>query len=245
MTERQATEKVVLITGAAKGIGLACSKAFLKQGYKVALHYRSDSPNIAMLCSEFPSAKAFQADLTENGAVETLAKAVKEAMGPIDILVNNAGMTSDKLLMFTKEGDFDLLMSTNLKSAMMLSKLSAKQMLKGRWGRIINISSVVGHTGNPGQAMYTASKGALTSFTKSVAAELAGAGITVNCVAPGFIETAMTDKLDEKQKAAISEKIPMKRVGRPEEIASAVVFLASTEASYITGTTIHVNGGMY
>lgn len=238
-------DRVVLITGSAKGIGLACSVAFLEAGHKVALHYRSENPQIAELCSKYPKAQAFQADLAEKGAVDTVTKAVKEAMGPIQVLVNNAGMTMDKLLMFSKEDDFDTMMATNLKSPITLSKLAAKQMLKGRWGRIINISSVVGHTGNPGQSLYTASKGALTSFTKSVAIELAGAGITVNCVAPGFIETAMTDKLDDKQKLAIKDKIPMARVGTPKEVAAAVFFLASEEASYITGTTLHVNGGMY
>jgi 3-oxoacyl-[acyl-carrier protein] reductase len=172
-------------------------------------------------------------------------KNIKASFGGLYAVVNNAGMTLDKLLMLTKADDFDRIFNVNMKPVFLLSKLASKMMLKKREGRIINISSVVGFKGNPGQSLYTATKGAITSFTKSVAAELAGAGITVNSVAPGFIKTAMTDQLNEQQQEAILSQIPMKKVGEPSDIANAVEFLLSEKASYITGTTIHVNGGMF
>ncbi|RZA17296.1 MAG: SDR family oxidoreductase, partial [Proteobacteria bacterium] len=174
-----------------------------------------------------------------------LAKSVKEAFGRIDVLVNNAGMSIDQLITFAKPGDFDQILNVNLKSVFNLTKAVSRFMIKQKSGSIINLTSVVGHTGNGGQSMYAASKGAITAFTKSIAVDLAGFGIRANCVAPGFIKTDMTESLSDEVKDAISAKIPLKRLGSAEEVANCVAFLASSEASYITGSTLHVNGGMY
>jgi 3-oxoacyl-[acyl-carrier protein] reductase len=170
---------------------------------------------------------------------------VKEAFGRIDVLVNNAGMSIDQLITFAKPSDFDQILDVNLKSVFNLTKSVSKHMIKQKSGRIINLTSVVGHTGNAGQSMYAASKGAITAFTKSIAADLAGFGILANCVAPGFIKTDMTDALPNEAKEAILGKVPLKRLGSPDEVAACVCFLASDGASYITGSTLHVNGGMY
>jgi 3-oxoacyl-[acyl-carrier protein] reductase len=190
-------------------------------------------------------AQLFKCDLAAAGAAAELVKTVKEEMGSIDVLVNNAGISIDQLLAFAKPEDFDTLLATNLKPVFLLSKLAAKVMIRQKGGRIINITSVVGHTGNAGQSMYVTTKAAITGFSKSIAQELAGFGILVNCVAPGFIETDMTDALKDETKQAILAKVPLKRLGKPSEVASAVEFLASDKATYITGTTLHVNGGMY
>ncbi len=241
------SQKVALVTGAARGIGAACALALGQAGYRVAIHYRGSEDKARALLAKLPDGQArlYKYDLTAEGAAAELVKAVKEEMGSIDVLVNNAGISIDQLLAFAKPDDFDTLLATNLKPVFLLSKLTAKVMIRQKAGRIINITSVVGHTGNAGQSMYVTTKAAITGFSKSIAQELAGFGILVNCVAPGFIETDMTDALKEETKQAILAKVPLKRLGKPSEVAAAVEFLASDKASYITGTTLHVNGGMY
>lgn len=239
------TNKVALVTGASKGIGAACATALGKAGYKVAIHFRSNPELAQGLCEEIPGSIPFQYDLSEEGACEALVKDVKEKMGPIEVLVNNAGISVDQIISFAKPQDFDLLLNTNLKPVFLLSKLVSKMMIRKKAGSIINITSVVGHSGNPGQSMYAATKAAATGFTKSIAKDLAGFGIRANCVAPGFIETDMTSALSEEVQEGILQKIPMKKLGTTEDIGNAVEFLASDKAAYITGSTIHVNGGMY
>jgi len=241
------TQKVALVTGASRGIGAACAVALGRAGYKVAVHYRGNADKAKAVAAELPDGMAWpvQFDLTEPQACQDLVKAVKEELGSLDVLVNNAGISIDQLLAFAKPEDFDKLLSTNLKPVFLLSKYASKVMIRQKGGRIINISSVVGYTGNAGQSMYSATKAAITGFSKSIAQELAGFGILVNCVAPGFIETDMTDALSPETKAAILTRVPLKRLGTPQDIADAVAFLASDKASYITGTTLHVNGGMF
>ena len=241
------TQKVALVTGASRGIGAACALALGRAGFRVAVHYRGSEDKARALCQQLPDGQAvpFKFDLTADGACQDLVKVVKDELGSLDVLVNNAGIAIDQILAFAKPEDFDTLLATNLKPVFLLSKYASKVMLRQRAGRIINVSSVVGFTGNAGQSMYAATKAAIVGFTKSIAQELAGAGILANCVAPGFIETDMTDALKDDVKAAILAKVPLKRLGKPEDIAGAVEFLASDKASYITGTTIHVNGGMF
>ena len=183
-------------------------------------------------------------NLSDAEAVEALPKQAVEAMGGLDILVNNAGVTKDQIFMRMSDEDWAKVIEVNLTSTMRLCRGVMRPMMKARWGRIINISSIVGATGNPGQANYAASKAGMVGMTKSIAYEVASRGITANCVAPGFIATAMTDKLTDEQKEKINVQIPAARMGTPEEIAAAVRYLASTEAGYVTGATIHVNGGM-
>lgn len=241
------SQKVALVTGASRGIGAACALALGKAGYKVAVHYRGSEDKAKAIVDSLPAGTAamFKYDLSEPEACQDLIKVVKEEMGSIDVLVNNAGISIDQILAFAKPDDFDKLLSTNLKPVFLLSKFASKVMMRQKSGRIINITSVVGHTGNGGQSMYSATKSAITGFTKSIAQELAGAGILANCIAPGFIETDMTDALKDDVKEVILAKVPLKRLGKPEDIGAAVVFLASDAASYITGSTLHVNGGMY
>lgn len=239
-------QRVALVTGASRGIGAGIAVALGQAGYKVAVHYNSNEAKAHEVCGRIPAgmSRAFRADLSQADTCQELVKAVKDELGSLDILVNNAGIAIDQVLAFAKPDDFDRLLATNLKPVFLLSKFASKLMLRKRWGRIINLSSVVGHTGNPGQSMYAATKAAITGFTKSIAAELASVGITANCVAPGFIATDMTDGLTEDQKSAILGRIPMKRLGSVDDIAHAVNFLASEHAAYITGATLHVNGGM-
>ncbi len=239
------TQKIALVTGGSGGIGAACVRALAHGGYKVAVHYRSGEDAANALCQELDHCKSFQADLSAEGEAESLLKKVREEFGGLDILVNNAGRTADQVLTFAKPTDFDELIATNLKPVFLLSKFGSKMMIRQKFGRIINISSVVGYTGNPGQSIYAATKGAITAFTKSIAFDLGGFGITANCVAPGFIETPMTDVLDDQVKKAMLDRIPLRRFGKPEDIAAAVVFLASEQAGYITGSTLHVNGGLF
>ncbi len=238
-------KEVALITGAAKGIGEASARCLAAAGFSIAVHYRSLTPFIESL-GEIPGARAFQGDLASEENCQQLFNAVKESFGRLDVLVNNAAMAIDQVLPLAKPKDFSLLLETNLKPVFILSKLASRQMIKQRsGGSLINITSVVGHTGNAGQGMYAASKAAITGFTKSISQELAAYGIRCNCVAPGFIATAMTDTLSPTVREAILKKIPLGRLGSPEEVAAAVAFLASPAASYITGSTLHVNGGMY
>lgn len=238
-------QKVALVTGASRGIGKAIAQSLSQKGYLVAIHFRSQEAQAQELAASIPGSKIFQADLGNEESCAQLAKNVKEAFGRIDVLVNNAGMSVDQLITFAKPADFDQILNVNLKSVFNLTKAASRFMIKQKGGSIINLTSVVGHTGNGGQSMYAASKGAITAFTKSIAVDLASFGIRANCVAPGFIKTDMTDSLSDEVKEGISAKIPLKRLGNPEEVANCVCFLASSEASYITGSTLHVNGGMY
>lgn len=238
-------QKVALVTGASRGIGKACAQALAQAGYLVAIHFRSQEQQARELAASLPGAKIFQADLGQEESCKDLVKQVKESFGRIDVLVNNAGMSIDQLITFAKPSEFDQVLDVNLKSIFNLSKTASRVMIKQKSGVIINMSSVVGHTGNAGQSMYAASKGAITAFTKSIASDLASFGIRANCVAPGFIKTDMTGELPPAAQAALLERVPLKRLGTPEEVAACVVFLASDGASYITGSTIHVNGGMY
>jgi 3-oxoacyl-[acyl-carrier protein] reductase len=237
--------KVALVTGASRGIGAACAAALGEAGYKVAIHYRGSEDRAMALCTKIPGSKAFKADLSDPAACQDLIKSVTAELGPISVLVNNAGVSIDQVLPFAKPEDFDTLLNTNLKPVFLLSKFAAKGMIRLKGGRIVNIASVVGYTGNAGQSMYSATKGAITAFTKSIALDLAPFGILCNCVAPGFIQTDMTDALPDQAKDAAMAKIPLKRFGTPDDIASAVVFLAGDGSKYITGSTLHVNGGMF
>lgn len=239
------TEKVALVTGASRGIGKAIALKLGQEGYRVAIHYRSNKESAEALSREIKNSQIFCADLGIEEECISLAKSVKSEMGQIDVLVNNAGMSTDQVLTFAKPTDFSRLIDVNLKSVFNLSKACSRFMIRQKNGSIINITSVVGHTGNAGQSMYSATKGAITAFTKSISADLAPFGIRANCVAPGFIETDMTSALDEQVQSKILEKVPLKRLGQPEDVANAVEFLASDKSAYCTGSTLHVNGGMF
>lgn len=238
-------QKVALVTGASRGIGRACAQALAEQGFLVAIHFRSQEQQAREVAQLIPGSKIFQADLAQEESCKELCKNVKDAFGRIDVLVNNAGMSIDQLITFAKPQEFDRLLDVNLRSTFHLTKAVSRVMIKQKSGRIINITSVVGHLGNAGQSMYAATKGAITAFTKSIAFDLAPFGITANCVAPGFIKTDMTDELPPEAQEAILGRVPLKRLGTPEEVAACVGFLASPGASYITGSTLHVNGGMF
>lgn len=237
------TGKTALVTGASGGIGGAVARALAAQGAKVALSGTRVAP-LEALAAEIEGAHVLPCDLSDAEAVEALPKRAVEAMGGVDILVNNAGITRDQLFMRMSDEDWATVIAVNLTSVMRLSRGVLRGMMKARHGRIINVSSIVGVTGNPGQANYAASKAGVIGMSKSLAAEVASRGVTVNCVAPGFIATPMTDALNEEQRGRILGQIPAGRMGASEEIAAAVVYLASAEAAYVTGQTLHVNGGM-
>ena len=239
------TGKAALVTGASGGIGGAIAKALHGAGAVVGLSGTRVEPLEALAAELGARAHVLPCNLSDPTAVAALPKAAAEAMGSVDILVNNAGITRDNLFMRMSDEDWDQVIAVNLTSTMRLCRAVVRPMMKARWGRIVNISSVVGATGNPGQANYAASKAGMVGMSKAIAAEVASRGITVNCVAPGFITTAMTDKLNDEQKAAILGQVPAGRMGEPEEIARAVLFLASDEAGFITGSTISANGGQY
>ena len=236
--------KSALVTGASGGIGGAIARALHGQGAVVALSGTRVAPLEALAGELGERAHVLPCDLSDGAAVEALPKAAAAAMGQVDILVNNAGITRDQLFMRMSDADWDAVIAVNLTSVMRLSRGVLRGMMKARWGRIVNVSSVVGVTGNPGQANYAASKAGVIGMSKSLAAEVASRGITVNCVAPGFIATAMTEVLSEEQKGRIAGGIPAGRMGTAAEIAAAAVFLASEEGGYVTGQTLHVNGGM-
>ncbi|MGB0498301.1 MAG: 3-oxoacyl-[acyl-carrier-protein] reductase [Rubricella sp.] len=238
------TGKTALVTGASGGIGGAIAQALHNAGATVGLSGTREAP-LKELASELGErAHVLPCNLSDPEAVEALPKQAIEAMGSLDILVNNAGITRDNIFMRMSDEEWQGVLDVNLTASMRLMRASIRGMMKARWGRIVNITSVVGVTGNPGQANYSASKAGMIGLTKSVAQEVASRGITANCVAPGFIGTAMTDKLNDKQREGILGAIPAGRMGTPEEIAAAVLFLAAPEAAYVTGQTIHVNGGM-
>ena len=238
-------DKIALVTGASGGIGAQVAKKLHTQGATVVLH-GTRVEKLEMLRAKLGErAAVVTADLDNRDAVNGLADAACEAAGgPINILVNNAGITRDALLMRMKNEDWDNVLEVNLTAGMILCRAVIRSMMKMRSGRIIFISSVVGVTGNSGQTNYAASKAAMIGLSKSLAAEVASRGITVNAVAPGFIETPMTDVMDDGQRAALLTKVPVGRLGTASEVAASVVFLASDEAAYVTGTTMHVNGGM-
>jgi 3-oxoacyl-[acyl-carrier protein] reductase len=238
------TGKTALVTGASGGIGAAIAETLHGAGATVGLSGTRVEPLRALADALGDRVHVLPCNLSDAEAVNALPKQAAEAMGSVDILVNNAGITRDNLFMRMSEEEWAEVIEVNLTATMRLCKGVVRGMMKARWGRIVNISSVVGATGNPGQANYAASKGGMVAMSKAIAYEVASRGITVNCVAPGFIETAMTDKLTEDQKAAILAQVPAGRMGAPGEIAAAVLYLASPEAAYVTGTTLHVNGGM-
>ena len=238
------TGKNALVTGASGGIGADIARALHAQGATVGLSGTRVDPLEALAAELGERAHVLPCNLSDMDAVKALPKAAAEAMGSVDILVNNAGITRDNLFMWMSDEEWQSVLDVNLTATFQLCKGVMRGMMKARWGRIVNISSIVGATGNPGQANYAASKAGLIGMSKSLAYEVASRGITVNAVAPGFIETAMTDKLTDDQKSGIMGQIPAGRMGTPGEIASAVVYLASAEAGYVTGATLHVNGGM-
>lgn len=236
--------RTALVTGASGGLGSAIARALHRQGATVALSgTRKDAlDRLAVELAE--RTHVVPCDLSDSAAVEQLVPAAETAMGGLDILVNNAGLTRDQLFMRMKDADWDLVLAVNLTAAFRLARAALKPMLKRRYGRIINVTSVVGITGNAGQANYAASKAGLIGLSKSLAREIAARNVTVNCVAPGFIESPMTDVLSETQKTAILSGVPAGRLGVADEVAAAVVYLASSESAYVTGETLHVNGGM-
>jgi 3-oxoacyl-[acyl-carrier protein] reductase len=240
--------RVALVTGASQGIGRACALALAAGGAQVALAARQEE-KLAAVAKEIETgggqAAAFRMDVGNEDEVKAAVKAAIERFGKIDILVNNAGITKDTLLLRMKRADWDSVIQTNLSGAFFCTQAVTSSMLRQRWGRIINITSVFGETGQAGQANYSASKAGLIGFTKAVARELASRNITVNAVAPGYIETAMTEALSPELKAKVNEMIPLGRAGTDQEVAHAVEFLASEEAAYITGHVLNVNGGMY
>jgi len=236
--------KTALVTGASGGIGSAIAKALHAQGATVAVTGTREAALEALAADLGDRVHAIPADLSDPAAPGELVKQAEGAMGGLDILVNNAGLTRDGLLMRMKDEDWQTGLDVNLTAGFRLVRAALRGMMKRRTGRIVGITSVVGVTGNPGQANYAASKAGMIGFTKATAQEVANRNITANCVAPGFIETAMTDGLDEKQRETILTKVPAGRLGTADEIAAAVTYLASDEAAYITGQTLHVNGGM-
>ena len=236
--------RTALVTGASGGIGSAIARALHAQGAVVAIS-GTRAAALETLAAELATrVHVVACDLADPAQVEKLVPAAEAALGSLDILVNNAGLTRDNLFMRLKDEDWDLVLAVNLTAAFRLSRAAVKGMMKRKFGRIIGITSIVGVTGNAGQGNYAASKAGMIGMSKSLAMEVAGRNVTVNCVAPGFIESPMTEVLTEKQKTAILANVPMARLGSGADIAAAVVYLASTEAAYVTGQTLHVNGGM-
>jgi len=240
--------EIALVTGASRGIGKAIAEALASEGATVVGTATSDSgaDNItAYLTAAGAKGKGLALNVTDPASIKDVLKAISDEFGGISILVNNAGITRDNLLMMMKDDQWDDIIQTNLTSIFRLSKAVIRPMMKARKGRIINIASVVGLTGNPGQTNYAAAKAGILGFSKSLAREIGSRNITVNTVAPGFIDTDMTRALPEEQREALIKQIPLNRLGDPQDIANAVAFLASPQAAYITGETINVNGGMY
>ena len=238
------TGQAALVTGASGGIGGANARALHRHGATVALAGTRTAALDALAAQLGDRTHVLTADLADPDAADKLARDAEAAMGRLDILVNNAGITRDNLALRMKDEDWQAVLDVNLTAAFRLTRAALRGMVRRRHGRIIGIASVVGVTGNPGQANYAAAKAAMIGMTKSLAAEVATRGITVNCIAPGIIATAMTDKLNDEQKARILAQIPMARLGLPDDVSPAAVYLASAEAAYVTGQTLHVNGGM-
>jgi 3-oxoacyl-[acyl-carrier protein] reductase len=242
------TTHVALVTGGSRGIGRAVAVRLAAAGHSIAVNYVANeaaaSDTVAAIEAEGGTAISVQGDVGDEGSVTALIEQIADQLGPVEILVNNAGITRDDLLMRMKADAWDAVIETNLKSVYLCSKAVLRGMLRAKWGRIINISSVAGVFGNPGQANYSAAKAGVIGFTQSLAKEVGSRGITVNAVAPGFIETDMTAALGEDTASAVIQQITLGRLGRPEEVASVVGYLASGDASYITGQTIVVDGGL-
>lgn len=242
------TGKTAVVTGGSRGIGRAICIELAKQGANIVVNFSGSEAKAKAVVEEIealgPKAIAVQADVADSASVDGLMKQALEAFGSIDILVNNAGITRDNLLMRMKEQEWDDVIDTNLKGVFLCTKAVTRQMMKQRAGRIINISSIVGVAGNPGQANYVAAKAGVIGLTKTTAQELASRNILVNAIAPGFITTEMTDALPEELKESMLKQIPLAKLGQPEDIAKAVAFFASDSASYITGQTLHIDGGM-
>lgn len=240
--------RVALVTGGGRGLGRAIAVRLAEEGAKVAISYRSNDAAAAetaeMVQKAGTGCETFKGDVASPEDVEALLKGVGEAFGPVEILVNNAGMTRDNILLRMKDAEFEEVLATNLKGTYLCTRAVLRGMVRARWGRIVNISSVVGLLGNAGQANYAASKAGMIGFTKSVAREVAGRGITANVVAPGYVETELTGALPENVKEQILGQVPVGRFGEPEEIAEVVAFLAGDRAAYVTGQTISVDGGM-
>jgi 3-oxoacyl-[acyl-carrier protein] reductase len=240
--------KVALVTGASRGIGRACALYLAELGAKVAVNYARSSAQadqvVAQIREMGGEAVAIRADVSKQADVDAMVEETIQTLGGLDILINNAGITRDTLLIRMKEEDWDQVLDTNLKSVFLVTKAASKYMMKKRQGRIINISSVIGVAGNAGQANYAASKAGIIGFSKSIAKELAARNILVNMIAPGFIDTDMTEVLNDQVKEGILSQIPLNRYGMPEDIAHLAGFLASDESGYITGQVIHVDGGM-
>ena len=237
--------KKALITGASGGIGKEIAKVLIEHNAEVCISGRNHEELNALKKSLGKKCHVVTCDLSKKDEIIELIKKADEFMGYIDILVNNAGITKDNIFLRMSENEWEDVLNVNLNSTFNILKLITKGMVKRKYGRIINISSVVGVTGGAGQVNYSASKAGLIGLTKSLSQEIATRNITVNCIAPGFIETPMTEKLDDKRKDAILNSIPMNRIGKPKDLSSAIVFLASQESSYITGQTLHINGGLY
>lgn len=238
------TGKKALVTGATGGIGGAIAKALHAHGAHVGISGRNEEKLKSLAAELGERVSILPADLAAVGAIDALVKSAEEAMGQIDILVNNAGLTRDNLSMRMKDEEWQEVIDVNMTATFKLAKAVQRGMMKRRDGRIINIASIVGITGNPGQCNYVASKAGMIGWSKAMAQEIASRGITINCIAPGFIATAMTDALNDDQKATINAKIPAGKMGTSDDIAAAALYLASSEAQYVTGQTIHVNGGM-
>lgn len=242
----ESTKKVALVTGASRGIGKAIALTLAKAGVTVIGTATTESGAHAISAYLAPyNGLGMMLNVTEKASIDHVIAETKNKYGDVSILVNNAGITKDGLFLRMKEEDWDNVIDTNLKSVFLLTKAVIRGMTSARFGRIVNITSIVGFTGNPGQANYCSSKAGMVAFSKSLAKEFGSRNITVNCVAPGFIATDMTDKLTDEQKAEYSKNIPLGRMGSADDIANSVKFLVSDEANYITGTTIHVNGGLF
>ncbi|MDR2328832.1 MAG: 3-oxoacyl-ACP reductase FabG [Comamonas sp.] len=247
MTETTSTAKVALVTGASRGIGAAIAQALGAAGYQVigTATTQDGAAKISQALSAFAGSRGVALDVNDGAAVEALIDSLVKTQGGLHVLVNNAGITRDTLAMRMKDDDWDAVLGTNLKAVFGASRAAIRPMMKQRFGRIISITSVVGASGNAGQANYAAAKAGVAGMTRSLAKELGSRGITVNCVAPGFIETDMTAQLPEEQKKALQSQIALGKLGQPQDIANAVVYLASDGAGYVTGQELHVNGGMY
>src|SRR5574343_910402 len=247
MSESTATPTVALVTGASRGIGAAIALELAARGHQVIGTATTDegAARITQALAAYPGCRGANLNVNDAAAVEALIDGIVKEQGGLHVLVNNAGITRDQLAMRMKDDDWDAVLDTNLKAVFRVSRAAIKPMMKQRYGRIISITSVVGASGNPGQANYAAAKAGVAGMTRSLARELGSRNITVNCVAPGFIATDMTHALTEEQKAAMLASIPLARAGTPEDVAGAVGFLVSPAASYVTGTTVHGNGGMF
>jgi len=247
MTDIQIKGQLALVTGASRGIGAAIALELARRGMKVIGTATTDegATHISNTLAAFPGCAGKNLNVTDAAGIETLIDSLVKEHGGIQVLVNNAGITRDMLAMRLKDEDWDAVLDTNLKAVFRMSRGVMRSMMKQRYGRIISITSVVGASGNPGQANYAAAKAGVAGMTRALARELGSRGITVNCIAPGFIETDMTASLPEEQQKALLGQIPLGHLGKPQDIAHAVAFIASPEAGYITGQEIHVNGGMY